>query len=896
MSSGHDSHGSADSGPKGMSTGGAIIGMLIAGILGFVLRGVVTPSGGGSGADVDIAVVPAGAVDPSVERFKVELGHAPVKGDAKAKVTIVEFSDFQCPFCSRASATVAQIEKTYGKDVRVAFKHNPLPFHPNAMPSAEAAMAANEQGKFWEMHDKLFGNQQAQQPTDFEKYAGEIGVDVGKMKASIAAGKNKQQIQADMAEAAKVGARGTPYFFINGRPLSGAQPFDAFKKVIDEEITAANKAIKAGVPSDKVYAALIKNGKEGTGDAQAPGAAAQPTAQRPSPPPQDNQVYKVPVGNSPQKGPSTAMVTIVEFSDFQCPFCSRVEGTLDQVEKEYGNKVRIVWKNAPLPFHDKAMPAAIAAMSVGEQGKFWEMHDTLFKNQQALDGQALEKYATDLHVDMGKFKKGLESEKIKKEIAEDQALAAQLGARGTPSFFINGKSLRGAQPFPAFKSAIDAALTDAEAALKRGVKPANLYAELTKNGLEKVAAAAPQPGAQQPGQAPPSDTTVYKALVEDAPVKGNKNAKVTIVEFSDFQCPFCGRVEPTVDQVMKAYPNDVRVAFKQLPLPFHNNAHTAAEAALAAKAQGKFWEMHGIMFKNQQALDRPSLEKYAGEIGLDVGKFKADLDSGKWKAKVDAELAEGNKIGARGTPSFFVNGKTFVGAQPFDAFKAKIDEEIKNADAVSKAKHVTGAKIYDELMKDAKAEVAAAAAPAAGGGDDANTVYKVDAGNGPSTGPAGAPVQIVLFSDFQCPFCSKVEPTVKQILDTYKGKVRLTWRNYPLPFHNNAMPAAEAAMAAGEQGKFWEMHDKLFANQQALDRASFEKYAGELGLDMNRFKAALDGGKMKEKIQADVTYANGLPGGGMGTPTFFINGHKLAGAYPFDSFKSIIDAELKKKG
>ena len=122
------------------------------------------------------------------------------------------------------------------------------------------------------------------------------------------------------------------------------------------------------------------------------------------------------------------------------------------------------------------------------------------------------------------------------------------------------------------------------------------------------------------------------------------------------------------------------------------------------------------------------------------------------------------------------------------------------------------------------------------------------------------------------------------------------WRNYPLPFHANAMPAAEAAMAAHEQGKFWEMHDKIFANQGFLDRPTFEKHAQEIGLNMAKFKSALDSGRNKAGIQADVAYINTLPGGGVGTPTFFINGHKLAGAYPFDEFAKIIDAELKKKG
>ncbi len=161
-------------------------------------------------------------------------------------------------------------------------------------------------------------------------------------------------------------------------------------------------------------------------------------------------------------------------------------------------------------------------------------------------------------------------------------------------------------------------------------------------------------------------------------------------------------------------------------------------------------------------------------------------------------------------------------------------------------------------------------------------------------GPRTAPVTIVEFSDFQCPFCSRVGPTVKQIEEKYKDKVRLVWRNYPLPFHNNAQLAAEAAMAANEQGKFWEMHDKLFANQQALTRPDLEKYAQELGLNVEKFKAALDSGKYKGAVNADVQYANGL-GGGMGTPTFFVNGRKIAGALPFEQFAQVIDEELKKK-
>jgi protein-disulfide isomerase len=755
------------------------------------------------------------------------------------------------------------------------------------MPAAQAAYAAHDKGKFWQMHSKLFKNQQKLDKESLISYGNELGVDV---KSAIEGNKYVDVIKSEQQDAAKFGARGTPAFFINGRPLSGAQPFEAFKKVIDEELAAADKAIKAGVKVAQVYDALTRNAKTG---AQAPDPA------KPAAPPQPqldpNAVYKVPVGTSPMKGSNKALVTIVQFSDFQCPFCTRVEPTLTDLVKEYGDKVRVVWKNNPLPFHPNAGPAAEAALAAGEQGKFWEMHERLFKDQQHLDRPTFEKYAEEMKLNMNKFKAALDSGKFKQSIKDDQALAEKLTARGTPSFFINGRPLRGAQPKEAFKAVIDKEITAAEALVKAGTKPAEVYAKLQESAKEKPEGAAPAApaAAQRPGE--PDANSVYKAAVGDAPVKRAKNAKVTIVEWSDFQCPFCSRVEPTVDQVMKEFGNDVRVAFKQLPLPFHNNAHAAAEASLAAKAQGKFWEMHKKLFGNQQALDRPNLDKFAQEIGLDMAKFKADMDSGKWKKKVDDEMAEGNKIGARGTPSFFVNGKPFVGAQPFEAFKAKIEEEIKNADALIK-KGTPVAKVYDEIQKNAKAEVAAApAAPAAPGAPPADTtVYKVEPGNSPSKGPKSAPVTIVEFSDFQCPFCSRVGPTLKQIEDKYKDKVRIVFKHYPLPFHQNAGPAAEAAMAAHEQGKFWEMHDKLFGNQQSLDRASFEKFAGEIGINVDKFKAALDSGKHKAEVNADMTHGNSL-GGGMGTPTFFINGRKVAGAMPFDSFASIIDEELKKK-
>lgn len=164
---------------------------------------------------------------------------------------------------------------------------------------------------------------------------------------------------------------------------------------------------------------------------------------------------QVDVGTSPVKGKADAPVTIVAFSDFQCPFCKSAAGTIAQVEKAYPDKVKIAFKNLPLPFHEHAKPAAIAALAANKQGKFWEMHDLLFANQQDLSDEKFVELAKQLGLDQAKFKADLADPAIAKQIEEDSALANKLGVRGTPGFFVNGVEVKGAKPFPEFKQIID---------------------------------------------------------------------------------------------------------------------------------------------------------------------------------------------------------------------------------------------------------------------------------------------------------------------------------------------------------------------------------------------------------------------------------------------------------
>jgi len=169
---------------------------------------------------------------------------------------------------------------------------------------------------------------------------------------------------------------------------------------------------------------------------------------------------------------------------------------------------------------------------------------------------------------------------------------------------------------------------------------------------------------------------------------------------------------------------------------------------------------------------------------------------------------------------------------------------------------------------------------------------KIDAGNSPVHGPAAAKITIIEFSDFECPFCSRGKATMDEVQKAYPNDVKVVFKNFPLPFHKNAVPAAKAAMAANKQGKFWEMHDKLFENQKELGQAFYEKAAAEIGLDVAKFKADMNDPEIDKSIEADkkLGEANGI----QGTPGFFVNGVAVKGAYPFDHFKTIIDRWLGK--
>ena len=585
----------------------------------------------------------------------------PVWGKRDAPVTIVQFSDFQCPFCSRVEPTLDQVRTIYGPDnVRIVWKNQPLSFHVNAKPAAESAQVVFKlkgSDAFFKFHDLAFKNQGQLTADNFRLWAIAAGADGIAYDKALATHVALKKIEEDQELAKKVGANGTPAFRVNGVELSGAQPLDRFKQLIDTELAKANAKVATGTPKDKVYVVM-----------STANFAEAPAKKDDVDPPEDTKtVWRVPVDSSPIRGNVDAPVTIIEFSDFQCPFCKRAEQTLDKVRDTYGDKVRLVWKNEPLPFHPRAQPAAELALEArtqkGDAG-FWRAHDKLFDAQPKLEDDDLFRIGAQLELDAAKLKTAIREKKHQKQIDVDAELGDDVQATGTPHFFVNGRRMVGAQPFEKFKTIIDEELRKFED--QRGRSPVaakDYYASLMRD-----AKGAPEP---EKKHAPP--------IPAGAPFRGGKDAKVVIQEWADFQCPFCQRAEPTVNEILKLYGDRVKFVWRDKPLPMHPDAVMAAELAREALAQhgpDGFWKMHDKLFANQQHLKRADLDDYASELRLDIKGVTRALDSQTHKTVIDADDRAGTDIGITGTPAFLINGYYLSGAQPLPKFRKLIDRAL----------------------------------------------------------------------------------------------------------------------------------------------------------------------------------------------------------------------------
>lgn len=386
---------------------------------------------------------------------------------------------------------------------------------------------------------------------------------------------------------------------------------------------------------------------------------------------------------------------------------------------------------------------------------------------------------------------------------------------------------------------------------------------------------------------PDSDRTRVLVGPDDATM-GPADALVTIIWFGDFVNRADRMLFDAAWKVVKDHPDDVRLVYKHWPANYATSG-LAHVASLAAGAQGRFWDYHSILYYNQAKLDRASLEDYADKLGLDMKAFRAAVDGGQLEAQVRADMAYGTRVGVTATPMLFVNGKLVMGAVAAKDLERVVGGELDHARELMKKKKLKRAAVYREIMRGARVGRAqpAASAPVRRGPDPAQT-YAVPIGSSPQKGSPDAKLTVVMFTEFKCPFCARVQTTLADLEKKYGADIRFVWKG--LIVHNNATESHLAAVAAAEQGRFWEMHDKLYSDWQHTDSAMIQRYAEELGLDMDRFREAISSGRAQTAVDADKQLAQQFAV--TGVPGFFINGRHLSGAQPLDKFVALCDAEL----
>jgi protein-disulfide isomerase len=588
-------------------------------------------------------------------------------GSRTAPVTIVEFADFECPFCARAEPALTQIREKYGPErLRIVWKNDPLPFHPNARPAAEAAagvFAFGGRDAFWRFHDLALLGQSSLTEDTFVAWARAAGVgDAEAFRSTLRSHAWAPEVDADVAEAGKLGATGTPWFFVNGVRLIGAQRESALQAVIDVQILAAESKLSSGVSPDRIYGVLAKENFARQSDDDDDSQSDAKT------------IFKVPIADSPLRGARGAMVTIVEFSDYECPYCRGVEATLQKLRVRYGDKLRLAVKNEPIAFHKHAEAAAEAALEVraekGDAG-FWAMHDALFEQQADLSGDTLVRLAESAGARPDLVRSAIATHRYAANIDADADLADDLGADGTPQFFIDGRRLAGAQPEEKFAAIIDDEIVKAQALMAAGMKPEALYDALTKDG-----AGPPELERKELASMPAGD-----------PSRGSADARVVVHEFADFQCPYCVRSEATLRELARNYPGKIRVVWHDLPLPFHENAPVAAQAAREARTQRgdrAFWTLHDQLLVEGAKLSRPDLDVAARALGLDMTKWNASFESAHDGA-IDADRNAAAALGLGETPSFVVaaagatTGYVITGAQSYTKFRKVIERALAEA-------------------------------------------------------------------------------------------------------------------------------------------------------------------------------------------------------------------------
>lgn len=529
-------------------------------------------------------------------------------------VPIVVFSDFECTFSSKQYFVLQKLQAEYPGRFRVVYKASPLAIHPDAPLAHRAAFAAARQAKYDAMAQLLYANQKQQSRAALIAYARRLQLDIPRFTRDLDGSSAVQELARDVAERDALGVTQTPTLFVGGRKFTGSQSEAELVSLISGSVPLGETAAspETGPPLD---AALLRE------------LQSKPTA---------------------SLGAADAPLTLVEFTDFQCPFCRAAVAPMEKLLTERGQQVRWEFRAFPLDFHPDAELAAEAALAAGDQGKFWPMHDLLFAHQNALKLADLHVYAEQLHLNTTEFDDALRTHRFASQVAADRALGLQAGVNGTPSFIIDGHVVTGARTLPELEQLAEA---------HRNLAAAR--AEPVISGLPSTAV---------------STHTVTQS--KDA-------SPITLTWFTDVRSALASRQAELLRSLSAHSGDRLQIVYKAAPSPAHADSVVCAAALVAAAEQGAFWPMFDALAERRDQLDESKLVSLAEALHLNVSQFRKSLDSAD--DDVRSDRAEAQRRGVSGTPVIFINAQRVDGLQSRSAYTAALDREINRTPLVSRA-------------------------------------------------------------------------------------------------------------------------------------------------------------------------------------------------------------------
>jgi protein-disulfide isomerase len=615
------------------------------------------------------AVVP-GAGPMEVERAVVTLVSPddPSRGAESASVTVVVFGDYTCMHCRRTSAYLKAMLAD-DPDLRVVWKHYPRNDE-DAVSAAVLAHALRELGgssAHWAFHDTLFSaeltERELHERIALALVSGRARVDADtKTIAETAQRVGVDRVRASVELGSQLGVRALPTMFLNGRRMVGVEDEASLRRAVLVEREAVRELVAEGLSVKDAAERRLRGAAEEdpalfvsapTDDAAEP---ADPSGEAPQSARElerlSDTVYRVPLGASPARGPADAPVTVVAFWDFECPHCRRAAEVWRKLEVDYAGKLRFVAKHLPLEGHADGKRASLfAAWVQSRRGPeaFFRVHDALF--ERALDDETFRELARAEGLDPSEALRAISDETMLPLVEEDLLAADDVGARSTPTFFLNGRALVGGLPAEDFRAAIEEELARSAALVATGVAASKVYETRIADGFSL-----PSP----PRLEPPS-------ISPGTPSLGPKDAPILLHVFADFDCHFCRVNAANVSRLQREFDGKVRVVFHNHPVRGERGRRAALAGLEAHRQKGSeaFFRFHDRLFAAKETLTDELLAATFRDLGLDATRLPDAFADPKLAAVIDRELALGSELGLTGTPLSILNGYKIAGAVPY---------------------------------------------------------------------------------------------------------------------------------------------------------------------------------------------------------------------------------------